>query len=66
MEDFKQTGDADADDAKYRQIMSEQFENDDLDVSTKTVNEETEVDENGNPRLDENGKPIVTKNIVVD
>lgn len=66
LEDFKQTGDADADDAKYHQIMSEQFENNDLDTSTKTINEETAQDENGNPKLDEDGQPITQKSEVAD
>ena len=63
-EDFKQSGDADTDDTKYNQTMSEQFKTDELDVSTHTVDEETVTDENGNPKLDENGKPITTKSEV--
>lgn len=65
-EDFKQSGDADADDAKWNKTMSEQFETNDLDTSTHTVGEETVTDENGNPKLDENGKPITEKSEVAD
>ena len=66
LEDFKQTGDADADDAAYNKTMSEQFKTDNLDTSTKTVDEETVTDENGNPKLDENGQPITEKSEVAD
>ncbi len=66
LENFKQTGDADADDATYNKIMSEQFKTDDLDASTKTVDEETATDENGNPVTDENGNPVTEKSEVAD
>ena len=66
LDDFKQTGDADADDAKWNQTMAEQFKTEDLDASTHTVDEEQVVDENGNPRVDENGNPITEKSEVAD
>ncbi|MBR3365750.1 hypothetical protein IKG48_01365 [Candidatus Saccharibacteria bacterium] len=66
LEDFKQTGDADADDAAYNKTMSEQFKTDDLDTSSKTIDEETVTDENGNPVKDENGKPVTEKSEVAD
>lgn len=65
-EDFKQTGDADADDAKWNQTMAEQFKTEDLDTSTHTVDEEQVVDENGKPVVDENGNPITEKSEVAD
>ncbi|MBQ9017094.1 hypothetical protein IJ103_02520 [Candidatus Saccharibacteria bacterium] len=65
-EDFKQTGDTDADDAKYRETMAAEFETDDLDTSTKTVDEETVQDENGNPKLDDDGNPVTKKQQVAD
>ena len=46
-ENFKQSGDADADEAKWNETMSKEFEMDGLDTSVKTVDEETVTDENG-------------------
>ena len=46
-EDFKQSGDADADEAKWNETMSKEFEMNNLDTSVKTVDEETVEDENG-------------------
>ena len=66
LEDFKQSGDADADDAAYNKTMSEQFKTDDLDTSSKTVDEKTVTDENGNPVTDEKGNPVTEKSEVAD
>ena len=66
LENFKQSGDADADDAAYNKTMSEQFKTDDLDTSSKTVDEKTVTDENGNPVKDENGNPVTEKSEVAD
>lgn len=46
-ENFKQSGDADTDEAKWNETMSKEFEMDSLDTSVKTVDEETVTDENG-------------------
>ncbi|MBQ9029375.1 hypothetical protein IJ114_01230 [Candidatus Saccharibacteria bacterium] len=60
-EDYKQTGNDETDTAKYNETMAEQFKNDDLDVSTRTVDEEPVQNENGNPKIGEDGKPVTTK-----
>ncbi|MBR3177212.1 hypothetical protein IKF27_00180 [Candidatus Saccharibacteria bacterium] len=65
-ENFKQTGDADQDEANWNKTMAAEFEVDNLDTSTHTVDEEQVVDENGNPVTDENGNPVTKKSETAD
>lgn len=56
-DDYRQTGDADADMDNYRDTMSEKFEGSETDLGN--FGQDQAEDTEGNPAIDEEGRPIV-------